>query len=150
VREIFGFIAFFSLVGRAADEWHSELSSPIPQPNSPFPDDRQAFQFVYAQLALGKKDPDIMNQLVMRGMPNDRALSIIQNARMQRMNFFRLRGKRRIRNGSIAILIGIVITVGTLLAAAYGVTGGFYVVSFGPILFGLYYLALGLSDRMKH
>jgi hypothetical protein len=112
------------------------------------PDDRQAFQFVYSQLALGKKDPDIVNQLIMKGMPNDRALSIIQNARTQRMNFFRMRGKRRIRNGAIAILIGIVITAATLLASAY--TGGFYVVSFGPILFGLYSLAVGLSDRMKH
>ena len=126
------------------------MSSPGPQSNPPLPDDRQAFQFVYGQLALGKKDPDIVNQLVMRGIPNDRALSIVQNAKTQRMNFFRLRGKRRIRNGSIAILVGIVITVATLLAAAYGVTGGFYVVSFGPILFGIYYLALGLSDRMKH
>jgi hypothetical protein len=116
----------------------------------PLPDDRQAFQFVYGQIALGKKDSDIVNQLVMKGMQNDRAQLIVQNARTQRMNFFRRRGARRIRNGFIAILIGIVITIGTLLAAAYGATGGFYVVSFGPILFGLYYLALGLSDRMKH
>lgn len=141
---------FLSLASNDAEEWYSELSSPGPQSNPPLPDDRQAFQFVYGQLALGKKDPDIVNQLVMRGIPNDRALSIVQNAKTQRMNFFRLRGKRRIRNGSIAILVGIVITVATLLAAAYGVTGGFYVVSFGPILFGIYYLALGLSDRMKH
>jgi hypothetical protein len=100
-------------------------------------------------LALGKKDPDIVNLLVTKGIAIDRAQFIVQAARTQRKNFLRSRGRRRIRNGSIAILVGIVITAGTLLAAAYGVSGGFYVVSFGPILFGLYYLALGLSDRMK-
>jgi hypothetical protein len=65
------------------------------------------------------------------------------------MNSLRLRGRRRIRNGSIAILVGVALTAVTLVAAAAGVTGGFYVAGFGPILFGLYYLALGISDRMK-
>lgn len=105
---------------------------------------------MYGQLALGKKDQDIVNSLVMKGMPNDRAAYIVQGARSQRVASLKLRGRKRIKSGLIAILVGVVITIGTLLAAASGVTGGFYVVSFGPILFGLYYLALGLSDRMKH
>lgn len=126
------------------------MSSPIPLGNPPPTDDRQAIQFVYGQLALGKKDQDIVNSLVMKGMPNDRAAYIVQGARSQRVASLKLRGRKRIKSGLIAILVGVVITIGTLLAAASGVTGGFYVVSFGPILFGLYYLALGLSDRMKH
>jgi hypothetical protein len=125
------------------------LSSPIPQGSPPSSDERQAYQFVFGQLALGKKDPDIVNLLVTKGFAIDRAQSIVQAAKMQRMNFFRLRGRRRIRNGFIALLVGVAITAVTLVAAASGVTGGFYVVSFGPILIGLYYLAIGISDRMK-
>ena len=100
-------------------------------------------------MALGKKDPDIVNLIVTKGIAIDRAQFIVQAARTQRRNFLRLRGRKRIRNGSIAILVGVALTAVTLVAAASGVTGGFYVVSFGPILFGLYYLALGISDRMK-
>jgi len=127
----------------------SQLSSPIPQGGPPSSDERQAYQFVFGQLALGKKDPDIVNLLVTKGIAIDRAQFLVQAARTQRMNFLRSRGGRRIRNGSIAILVGVGLTAVTLVAAASGVTGGFYVVSFGPILFGIYYLALGISDRLK-
>lgn len=126
------------------------LSSPIPVGNPPPTNDRHVIQFVYGQLAIGRHDHDIVNSLVTRGMPSDRASYLVQSARGQRVASLRIRGRKRIKSGLIAILVGIAITIGTLLAAAPGVTGGFYVVSFGPILFGLSYLALGLSDRTKH
>jgi len=110
-------------------------------------DERQAYQFVFEQLRLGKKDPEIVNGLVAKGVPVDQAQVIAQTARARRVESFKLRGKRRIKNGSIVLLLGVVLTVGTYLASAD--LGGFYFVSFGPILYGLYSLAMGISDSMK-
>jgi hypothetical protein len=126
-----------------------ELSSSAPPPSPPMPDDRQLYQFVFGQLSLGKKDAEIVNLLVAKGVQADKAQTIVQTARDRRKTAIRRRGKRRIKIGLIAFSIGVLITVGTFLAAASSVTGGVYVVSFGPILLGLYYLALGMADSMK-
>ncbi|HEV2120907.1 MAG TPA: hypothetical protein VGS11_12495 [Candidatus Bathyarchaeia archaeon] len=125
------------------------MSSSVPLASLPTSDDRQLFQFVFGQLSLGKKDAEIVNALVAKGVQADKAQTIVQTARVQRKTAIRSRGKRRIKIGLIAFAIGALITVGTFLAAASSVTGGVYVVSFGPILFGLYYLALGIADSMK-
>ncbi len=125
------------------------MSSPIPPASPLMPDDRQLFQFVFGQLSLGKKDADIVNALVAKGVQTDKAQTIVQTARVRRKTALRNRGKKRIKIGAIAVAVGAVITVGSYLAAAFSATGGIYIVSFGPILFGLYYLALGISDAMK-
>ena len=104
---------------------------------------------MFGQLALGKKDADIVNALVTKGVQGDRALTIVQTARTRRKTAIRTRGKKRVKIGSIVLAIGAVITVGTFLAAASSPGGGIYFVAFGPVLLGIYYLALGLWDLIQ-
>jgi len=104
---------------------------------------------VFGQLSLGKKDADMVNALVAKGVQADRAQTIVQSARIRRKTAIRNRGKKRIKIGSIAIAVGAVISVGTFLAAASSPSGGIYFVAFGPVLLGVYYLALGLWDMMR-
>ncbi len=65
----------YRLVGEGSRE--SQLSSTIPQGSPPSSDERQAYQFVFGQLALGKKDPDIVDLLVTKGIAIDRAQFIV-------------------------------------------------------------------------
>ena len=133
---------------RSGTRRHLSSSDPVSSPSAPS-DDRQAFQFVFQQLSYGKKDADIVNLLVTRGVQADRAQTIVQTARIRRKTSIRNRGKKRVKIGSIAIAVGAVITVGTFLAASSSPSGGIYFVTYGPILLGIYYLALGLWDMMR-
>ena len=62
---------------------------------------------------------------------------------------YRQRGTKRLLYGGLAVIAGIVITLVSLGIAAGGGFGGWYLVWFGPVLFGGYEFLKGLID-MTH
>ncbi len=52
--------------------------------------------------------------------------------------------EQRLLGGAILLLIGLVVTGGTYALAASSPGGGTYLIAFGPVLLGIYYLARGL------
>jgi hypothetical protein len=57
----------------------------------------------------------------------------------------RKRGMRQIVIGAVIFVIGLVITVATYSSASFSPTGGTYVVAYGPMILGVFYVIRGLS-----
>lgn len=58
-------------------------------------------------------------------------------------------GEKRILYGFILFIIGIAITIGSYTLAANGAFGGWYLISFGPVIFGIYNILKGLVELAR-
>ncbi len=67
------------------------------------------------------------------------------NSAQARLATARAAGQRAVRNGVLWILAGVAITLGTFLVAP----GGFFIVSFGPVIVGINQISRGRAHLAK-
>jgi predicted phage tail protein len=61
----------------------------------------------------------------------------------------RRRGRKQVIYGAIALIIGLAITLGSLMFAEGGYTSGYFIIGWGPILYGVIQLLRGLVNLTR-
>ena len=84
----------------------------------------------------GKSRNEIVKMLCNSGFTPQAAQVVVDGALKSHPAAVRKGAMSQIGVGALLFVIGLVITLGTLAAASSGGTGGFYIVSWGPMVFG--------------
>lgn len=92
----------------------------------------------------GRKRGDIVKTLTNSGIHPQAASDMVDAAVRNYPSAVRSGAISQIGTGLLLFAIGLVITVGTLAAAHGGATGGFFIVSWGPMVFGAIRVLRGL------
>jgi hypothetical protein len=94
-------------------------------------------------LAKGQPVHKAVADLVGKGVPETNARMIVQEAARQKSAIFRKEGLKTAGIGAIWFVIGVAVTAGTASAG-----GSFYVVYWGPMVFGGWMVIKGLFRAM--
>lgn len=101
---------------------------------------RQWEAIVKLRIRQGESGTTLLGYLVEKGLPQDQARQIAENAiRSARSGSLIL-----VTIGSVAVLLGIVVTVASYLVAASSPFGGTYYIWWGPVVCGLVALLVGV------
>ena len=92
----------------------------------------------------GKKRQDIVNFLCNSGIHPQAAAEMVDGAVKNYPGAVRSGALAQMGTGAVLFAVGLLITVGTYAAASSGGTGGFYLVSWGPMVFGVVRVVRGL------
>lgn len=92
----------------------------------------------------GRKRSEIVKTLCNSGIHPQVAQDMVDGAVKNYPSAVRSGAVSQLGMGVVLLVIGIVITVGTYAAASSGGTGGFYLVSWGPMVFGVIRIFRGL------
>ena len=92
----------------------------------------------------GKSKNDVMKTLVASGINASDAQAMVDFAVKNYSSTIRAGAMGQIGSGLLLFFIGLVITAGTYSMASSGGTGGFYVISYGPMIFGVIRVIRGL------
>jgi len=92
----------------------------------------------------GKKRKDIVKTLVDSGINPQVAEAMVDGAVKNYPAAVRAGAMSQMGTGVLLFVIGLIITVGTFAAASSGGTGGFYLISWGPMVFGIVRVFRGL------
>jgi hypothetical protein len=111
---------------------------------------------VVQQLAKGTKADAIVEQLVNKGLNKDIAVSVVRNAAYSMQageltpagrTVSASKHQGRMIRGGLICLVGLAVTIGTLLMAQ---EGGRYVIAWGAVIFGGFDFLAGLVGWMQH
>lgn len=94
-------------------------------------------------IAANRPIPEIEYQLMGMGATQQQAYEIITHLRNMQDDGKKAAGRKNILIGAGLLVLGLIITIGTYSAASSS-GGGTYVISFGPIIFGVIRLIQGL------
>jgi hypothetical protein len=92
----------------------------------------------------GKKRKDIVKTLCDSGIHPQAAEAMVEAAVKHYPSAVRSGALAQMGMGVVLFAIGLVITVGTYAAASSGGSGGFYLISWGPMVFGVVRVVRGL------
>lgn len=92
----------------------------------------------------GKSKNEVMKTLVNSGINPADAQAMVDFAVKNYSSAIRAGAMAQIGSGLLLFFIGLVITAGTYSMASSGGTGGFYVISYGPMIFGVVRVVRGL------
>ena len=92
----------------------------------------------------GKKRKDIVKTLCDSGIHPQAAAEMVDAAVKNYPAAVRAGALAQMGTGVVLFVIGLLITIGTYAAASSGGTGGFYLVSWGPMVFGAVRVVRGL------
>lgn len=92
----------------------------------------------------GKSKKDIASVLTKSGIDAQQAQAMVDAAVRNYPSAVRAGAMKQVGWGIVLFLIGLVITAGTFSMAEGGGTGGFYIVSWGPMVYGAARVIRGL------
>jgi len=92
----------------------------------------------------GKKRKDIVTALCNSGINPQAAEAMVDGAVRNYPSAVRAGALAQMGTGVVLFAIGLVITVGTYAMASSGGSGGFYLISWGPMVFGAVRIVRGL------
>lgn len=92
----------------------------------------------------GKKRKEVVKALCDSGVNQEVAQMMVDTAVKNYPAAVRSGALAQMGSGAVLFVAGLVITVGTYAMASSGGTGGFYLISWGPMLFGAIRVLRGL------
>ena len=99
---------------------------------------------IAAAIGRGKSRKDVADVLIKSGMAPQDAHAMVDMSVRAYPSAVRSGGLKQVGHGALLLVIGLVITGVTLSLAQSGATGGFFVLSWGPIVFGIVRIFRGL------
>jgi hypothetical protein len=112
---------------------------------------QQVIDTVYAHafrmMQQGCYDREICNDLEQRGIPEASAQTIVDTLRHKQRQAYRNAGTRQMVVGAVIAGIGLVVTIGTFMAAS---DGGTYIVAWGAVLVGGWRFVQGAMVAGRH
>jgi hypothetical protein len=91
---------------------------------------------IAAAIGRGKSKKEVVNILTKSGVTPQDAQAMVDMAVRSYPSAVRSGALKQIGQGALLLIIGLVITGVTLGLAQSGATGGFFVLSWGPIIYG--------------
>ena len=99
-------------------------------------------------IASGKSKREVIERLKQSGCQDELALDIFNEARALKKSAFRGEGQAAMLGGGIVFMIGLVISLASLMVAESS-GGGFYLVAYGAVLTGGGAFLKGLWQTIK-
>ena len=99
---------------------------------------------IAAAVGRGKSKKEIADVLIKSGVAPQDAQLMVDTAVRSYPSAVRSGAMKQVGHGALLLVIGLVITGITLSLAQSGATGGFFVLSWGPIVFGIVRIFRGL------